>query len=121
MKKVTRFDVDGWATDFAACINSEELSTKGYVAPKLLRRLDPFLTYAIIAGKKALENAGLQIGSDAFNELDKLRAGVLCGSGMGGLNIYSQGVEKLLSAGHARMSPFFVPYTITNMVRFHAI
>lgn len=116
MKKVKTFDVEGWSTNFAACIDPELVDTEGYVSPKLIRRMDPFLTYALVAGKKALEDAGIPIGSDAFEALNKHRAGVLCGSGMGGLNIYSQGVEKLLDSGHRRMSPFFIPYAITNMV-----
>lgn len=117
VKKVTRFDVEGWTTNFAAAIDSDLVNSSGYINPKLLRRIDPFLTYAIIAGKKALESAGIEIGSDAFESLNKHRSGVLCGSGMGGLNIYSEGVEKLISRGHSRMSPFFIPYAITNMVR----
>lgn len=118
VKKVTAFDVEGWATNFAAHIEPESLDLEGYVTSKLARRLDPFLTYAIIAGKKALESSGIALGSDAFNAIDKTRAGIVCGSGMGGLNIYSTGVEKLLMKGHQKMSPFFIPYAITNMVRF---
>lgn len=115
VRKVEKFDVEGWTTQFAATIDPTSIGSEGYVPPKLTRRLDPFLTYALVAGKKALENAGIGIGSDAFNALDKLRAGVLCGSGMGGLDIYSQGVEKLLTRGYRKMSPFFIPYAITNM------
>lgn len=104
VKKVTNFDVNGWSTDFAASIDKESIGAEGYVAPKILRRMDPFLTYALVAGKKALEDAGIGIDSDAFNKLDKTRSGVLCGSGMGGLNVYSEGVEKRLKG--AKMSPF---------------
>lgn len=117
VRKVTAFDVEGWSTNFAACIDPASIGTEGYVSPKLVRRLDPFLTYALVAGKKALESAGLAIGSDALAAIEKARAGVLCGSGMGGLNIYSEGVEKLITKGVSRMSPFFIPYAITNMVR----
>lgn len=118
VKPVKNFDCEDWNTNFAAWIEPESIDIEGYVQPKLLRRLDPFLTYALVAGKKALEDAGLQIGSDQHKALNKARAGVLCGSGMGGLNIYSEGVEKLITKGHNRMSPFFIPYAITNMVRF---
>eukprot|EP00177_Eucheuma_denticulatum_P001609 GFKZ01002884.1.p1 GENE.GFKZ01002884.1~~GFKZ01002884.1.p1 ORF type:complete len:481 (+),score=59.50 GFKZ01002884.1:119-1561(+) len=115
VRKIKAFDVDGWSTDFAAWIDPETVETDNYVSPKLLRRLDPFLTYALVSAKKCLEDAGLSIGSEAFENLDKTRSGVLCGSGMGGLEIYSEGVEKLLTKGHKRMSPFFIPYAITNM------
>lgn len=117
MKQVKNFDCSDWSTNFAAWIEPEHVRTEGYVSPKLLRRLDPFLTYALVAGKKAMESAGIALGSDALKAIDKVRAGVLCGSGMGGLNIYSEGVEKLITRGHGRMSPFFIPYAITNMVR----
>lgn len=116
VRKIDKFDADGWSTDFAACIDPKLIDTTGYVHPKDVKRLDPFLTYALVAGQKALENAGLTIGSEAFEALDKTRGGVLCGSGMGGLNIYTEGVEKLINRGYARMSPFFIPYAITNMV-----
>lgn len=48
-------------------------------------------------------------------QLDKQRIGVLVGSGMGGLTVYSDGVQSLLEKGYKRMSPFFIPYAITNM------
>lgn len=117
MRKVESFDVEGWSTDFAAWISPEQVDASNYVAPKLLRRLDPFLVYALIAGKKSLEQAGLSLSTQAFDALDKTRCGVLCGSGMGGLGIYTEGVQKLISRGHTKMSPFFIPYAITNMVR----
>ena len=121
VRKVSAFDVDGWSTDFAAYIDMKDVDTDPYVQPKLLRRLDPVLTYALVAGKKALESAGIGVGTDAFEELQKEKCGVLCGSGMGGLNIYSEGVEKLHTRGHKKMSPFFIPYAITNMVSHRAL
>lgn len=115
VRKITNFDVDGWSTDFAAIVNRDAIDAEHYVNPKLIRRGDPFLTYALVAGKKALMDAGIGLGSDALAALDKFRCGVLCGSGMGGLDIYAQGVEKLLTKGYKKMSPFFIPYAITNM------
>eukprot|EP00183_Erythrolobus_madagascarensis_P003185 CAMPEP_0185850172 /NCGR_PEP_ID=MMETSP1354-20130828/4404_1 /TAXON_ID=708628 /ORGANISM="Erythrolobus madagascarensis, Strain CCMP3276" /LENGTH=432 /DNA_ID=CAMNT_0028550819 /DNA_START=128 /DNA_END=1429 /DNA_ORIENTATION=+ len=112
---IESFDTEGWATRIAAEIPKEMVDPTGYVAAKNVRRLDPFLIYTMIAGKKALEDAGLGMKDEAFEKLDKTRSGVLIGSGMGGLNIYSEGVEKLMTKGHQRMSPFFIPYTITNM------
>lgn len=117
VRKVSGFDVEGWSTNFAAYIDPKDINTEGYVSAKMSRRLDPFLTYALVSGKKALESAGIGVNTEAFKALDKARCGVLCGSGMGGLNAYTQGVEKLISRGHQKMSPFFVPYSITNMVR----
>lgn len=115
VRQVEGFNVDGWATRIAAEIDPNSIDTKDYVSAKLKRRLDPFLTYAMVACKSALVNAGIGIGSAEFDSLDKTRCGVLCGSGMGGLQIYSSGVEKLVTVGVNKMSPFFIPYAITNM------
>lgn len=114
--QVSKFSVEGWATDFAATIDLANIDTS-HIKRKDLRRFDPVLTYALVAAKNALADAGIPLESDALNALNKERCGVLCGSGMGGLDIYSQGVEKLVSKGHEKMSPFFIPYAITNMVR----
>lgn len=115
VKPVEGFEVDGWNTTIAAEIAPGSIDTGDFVSAKLKRRLDPFLTYAIVACKSALVDAGLAMDSLAFKALDKTRCGVLCGSGMGGLHIYSAGVEKLVTAGVNKMSPFFIPYAITNM------
>lgn len=116
VKTLTTFDVEGWPTNFAAYIEPGTFSADGYVSTKLVRRLDPFITYALVSAKKALEDAGLGVGSEAFEKLDKTRAGILCGSGMGGVKMYHENVEKLVNRGYGKVSPFFIPYTITNMV-----
>lgn len=115
VKQVEGFEVDGWGTTIAAEIDAKRLDTGDYVSAKLKRRLDPFLTYALVASKGALADAGIGMGTPGMEALNKTRCGVLCGSGMGGLHIYSAGVEKLNDAGVSRMSPFFIPYAITNM------
>ena len=60
-------------------------------------------------------DAGIEKGSDAFEKLDKTRAGVLIGSGMGGLTVFQDGVKNLVEKGHKKITPFFIPYAITNM------
>lgn len=115
VRRIESFDCESWSTNFAATVNLGDLDISKYVSPKLGRRLDPFLKYALIAGKQALAEAGLD-DPDVFASIKKDRAGVLCGSGMGGLQIYSDGVQKLLERGYSKMSPFFIPYAITNMV-----
>ncbi|RDX77412.1 3-oxoacyl-[acyl-carrier-protein] synthase I, chloroplastic, partial [Mucuna pruriens] len=52
---------------------------------------------------------------DRYNAIDKERAGVLVGSGMGGLTVFSDGVQALIEKGHRKITPFFIPYAITNM------
>ena len=67
---------------------------------------------------QALMDAGIGKGSDAFEKLDKTRAGVLIGSGMGGLTVFQDGVKNLVEKGYRKISPFFIPYAITNMCAF---
>lgn len=113
VKTIEGFDTEGWTTRFAAQIMDFDCGT--YIEPKAARRLDPFLKYSIVGGKKALEDAGLAIGSDAFNALDKSRCGILVGSGMGGIEIIRTSTASLLQGGPKKISPFFIPYGITNM------
>ena len=62
VKPITGFDCAEWNTNFAAWIEPDMVDLEGYVPRKLRRRLDPFLSYAMVAGKKALEDAGVGIG-----------------------------------------------------------
>ncbi len=84
-----------------------------YMDKKQARRVDPFIRYAMVAGKKALESAGLS--GDSLSAIDPFRAGVIVGSGMGGMTVMFDGIETILTKGHRRLTPFFVPYIITNM------
>jgi 3-oxoacyl-[acyl-carrier-protein] synthase II len=98
----TRFA--GWIRDFDTGI---------YLDKKQARRVDPFIRYTAVAGKKALEHGNLPL--DALDKLDKSRCGVLIGSGMGGMNVFYEGCETLVTKGFKRLTPFFVPFIITNM------
>ncbi len=84
-----------------------------YLDKKQARRVDPFVRYAVVAGKKALESGKLPL--DGLDCLDKTRCGVLIGSGMGGMGVFYEGVETLLTKGFKRLTPFFVPFIITNI------
>lgn len=121
VKKITSFDTSGWSTNFAATVDMEQIEATKYVNRKLLRRLDPFITYAIVAGKKALENAGIPVGSEAFNNIDKSKIGCLCGTGVAGHSAMQAGIDKLVNSGYKKISPFFIPYTISNMVRWPSL
>ena len=87
------------------------------VDKKNARRYDDCLTYSVVASKKALKQAGLdkQDNGDAYGKLDLTKAGVLVGTGMGGLTVFQDGVKNLVEKGHKKISPFFIPYAITNM------
>ncbi|XP_049377679.1 3-oxoacyl-[acyl-carrier-protein] synthase I, chloroplastic-like [Solanum stenotomum] len=108
---IDRFDASKFPTRFGGQIRG--FKADGYIDGKNDRRLDDCLRYCIVAGKKALENADL--GSDSDKKIDKERAGVLVGTGMGGLTVFSDGVQALIEKGHRKITPFFIPYAITNM------
>ncbi len=105
---ITNFPCESYPTRFAAGI--PQFDVEGYLDKKQARRVDPFIRYTMVAGKKALEQSGLNLES-----VNKSRCGVLIGSGMGGMKSFSDGVEALVKEGFRRMSPFFVPFIITNM------
>lgn len=108
---IEEFPCQDFPTRFAGVIR--DLDTGEYIDKKQARRIDPFIRYAMVAGKKALESSALK--GDALAALDKKRCGILVGSGMGGMASFSTGVETLVAQGYKRISPFFVPFIITNM------
>ena len=106
--KINEFDVSDFSTQIAAIIRN--FDAEDYLEKKQKRRVDPFIQYAMVAGKKALE-------SSEFNEkkINKQKCGILIGSGMGGMKSFYDGVLTMEKSGHKRLTPFFVPYIITNM------
>ncbi|CAE8607148.1 unnamed protein product, partial [Polarella glacialis] len=113
IKAVEGFDTEGWPTRFAGQITDYDCGE--YIPAKQARRLDPFLKYSLVSGQQALADAGIKIGSDAFNALDKTMCGILVGSGMGGIDTIQQSAAALEKGGPKKVSPFFIPYGITNM------
>jgi 3-oxoacyl-[acyl-carrier-protein] synthase II len=109
--QIDRFDASTFSVRFAGQIRN--FSSTGYIDGKNDRRLDDCWRYCLVAGKRALEDATL--GPEILQTMDRTRIGVLVGSGMGGLTAFSTGVEALLQKGYKKMSPFFIPYSITNM------
>jgi 3-oxoacyl-[acyl-carrier-protein] synthase II len=105
---IEEFPCQDYPTRFAAVIRN--LDAGDYIDKKQLRRIDPFIRYVLIAGKKAVEHGRLNLAS-----LNKERCGIIIGSGMGGMSIFYDGVETLLQKSFKRLTPFFVPYIITNM------
>ena len=105
------FPVEEYPTRFAGEIN--DFDPGEYMDKKQARRVDPFIRYTMYAGKRALEDAGLT--GEAFEKLDKTKCGILVGSGMGGMHVLYDGIQTILEKGHKRLTPFFIPYIITNM------
>ena len=115
VETITRFDASDFPTNFAAQIknfDNEELIDK-----KNARRYDDCLSYTMVATKKALRMAGIEKEANAsgYASLDLARVGVLVGSGMGGLTVFQDGVKALVEKGYKKITPFFIPYAITNM------
>ena len=105
------FPCQDFPTRFAGVVRDFDVGA--YLDKKQARRVDPFIRYTAVAGKKALEHG--KLSGEAFEKLDKTRCGVLIGSGMGGMSVFYEGTEALLTKGFKRITPFFVPFIITNM------
>jgi 3-oxoacyl-[acyl-carrier-protein] synthase II len=108
---IHQFPCEEYPTRFAGSVLS--FDTENYIDKKQARRIDPYIRYGMVAGKKSLEQAGL-LGPN-LETLNKERCGIIIGSGMGGMNVFYDGVGTLLNQGFKRLTPFFVPYIITNM------
>lgn len=90
-----------------------EFDVGDYIDRKQARRVDPFIKFGMVAGKKGLESAGLYPSGDEI--LNKDRCGVIMGSGMGGMKTFYEGCEANITKGYRKVSPFFIPFVITNM------
>lgn len=112
---ITRFDASEFPTNFGGQI--KDFDNEGLVDRKNARRYDDCLSYTMVASKKALQMAGIEkeANPEGYEKLDKTRTGVLVGSGMGGLTIFQDGVKALVEKGYKKITPFFIPYAITNM------
>jgi len=111
VSKITGFDVSDYNTQIAGEI--KDFDATGYLDKKQARRVDKFIAYTIVAGKKALAHAG--IDEQTLATLNMSKCGVIIGSGMGGMDKFSEGVNTLEKSGNKRVSPFFIPFVITNM------
>ncbi|MEC7839304.1 MAG: beta-ketoacyl-ACP synthase II [Chlamydiota bacterium] len=109
--KISGFDTTDYSTQIAGEI--KDFDPTGYLDKKQARRVDKFISYTIVAGKKALVSAGFD--DPTSTGLDMSRCGVIVGSGMGGMERFVDGVKTLETRGHTRVSPFFIPFVITNM------
>ncbi len=111
---ITGYDVSLYTTRFAGLV-SEDFKPESAMGPKELRKTDPFIHYGVAACKQALADAGIVI-----TEANRERIGVLVGSGIGGIGKIEDEVEALHKGGPKKVSPFFVPGSIINMVSGYA-
>jgi 3-oxoacyl-[acyl-carrier-protein] synthase II len=110
--RIDQFDVSGFTTQIAGTIRNFDIAQ--YLEPKEARKCDPFMHYGIAASVQAIKDAGLDI-----NEANAHRYGVAIGSGIGGISTIEANHSKWLEAGPRRISPFFVPASIINMISGH--
>ena len=103
------FDTSDFATRFGGAVKGFDVSR--YMSPKEARRMDGFIHYGIAAGTQALLDSDLQI-----TEQNCERIGVAMGAGIGGITGIVQGHQSLLDGGPRKISPFFVPGNIINML-----
>ncbi|EFJ25649.1 hypothetical protein SELMODRAFT_149056 [Selaginella moellendorffii] len=108
--EIENFDCKDFPTRIAGEI--KDFSPDGWVAPKFCKRMDKFMLYLLTAGKKAVADAGMT--RDVIDQLDKTKCGVLIGSAMGGMQVFSDAIEAL-RVSYRKMNPFCVPFATTNM------
>jgi 3-oxoacyl-[acyl-carrier-protein] synthase II len=110
---VTRFDTTSFPTHFGGEIR--QLDLEPYMSTKDARRMDAFMQYGVVAGMQAMRDSGLVV-----TEANSDRIGILMGSGMGGLESIENTYDKYLEThSPKKVSPFFIPASIINLVSGH--
>jgi 3-oxoacyl-[acyl-carrier-protein] synthase II len=109
---ITHFDAEAYSTRFAGLIKNFEVEP--FFSGKEARKMDLFIQYGVAAGIQAFRDSGIEI-----TEQNAGRIGAAIGSGIGGLGLIEENHEKLLASGPRKLSPFFVPSTIINMISGH--
>jgi 3-oxoacyl-[acyl-carrier-protein] synthase II len=113
---VTKFDASALSCRFAGEVKGFDVEK--YFPAKDARHMDTFIHYGMAASIQAVRDAGLASG-DALSEEQAERIGVIVGSGIGGLPMIEQTHEEYRTRGARRISPFFVPASIINMISGH--
>jgi 3-oxoacyl-[acyl-carrier-protein] synthase II len=110
IRTITAYDTANYTTKFAGLV-SDDFKVEDYMGPKEIRKTDPFIHYGVAAAKQALKDSGIEV-TDANRE----RIGILVGSGIGGIGTIEDQCVTLNTKGVRRVSPFFVPGSIINMI-----
>lgn len=109
---ITKFDATPFSTHFAGEVKG--FSIEEYMPAKEARHMDTFIHYGMAAGIQAMKDSGLTVTEDNAE-----RIGVIVGSGIGGLPLIEETHAELTNRGPRRISPFFVPASIINMISGH--
>lgn len=112
IKPITSFNTEGYPVRFGGQVPDFDIGQ--FLPPKEARRMDGFIQHGLVAGIQAVEDAGLEPDSLALD-----RIGVAIGSGIGGIKTIETCHDVLLEKGPQKVSPFFVPSCIINMVAGH--
>ncbi len=113
---ITRFDASPLAVRFAGEVKGFDV--EAYVPAKEARHMDTFIHYGMAASVQAIQDAGLPGGAQ-LTEAEAERIGVIVGSGIGGLPMIEATHKDYIERGARRISPFFVPASIINMISGH--
>jgi 3-oxoacyl-[acyl-carrier-protein] synthase II len=106
---IDHFDTSAFASRIGGSIRDFDLSP--YMSPKEARKTDPFIHYGIAAAMQAIQDSGLEVTDENAE-----RIGIAIGSGIGGLPGIEKGYANFLKGGPRKISPFFVPSNIINMI-----
>ncbi len=106
---INKFDTEPFAVKFAGELKGFDVTE--YIKPKEAKKMDPFIHYGIAAGAQAIRDSGLEI-----TEENAGRIGVSMGSGIGGIGSIETQHGTMVKSGPRRVSPFFVPSSIVNMI-----
>tara|TARA_B000000477_G_scaffold73201_1_gene61484 strand:- start:312 stop:1550 length:1239 start_codon:yes stop_codon:yes gene_type:complete len=112
VKPITSFDISEFETKFAATV---DIAVEDFLDKKEVRRTDPFIQFGLIASKECIEDSLIDL-----DNTDLSKFGVSIGSGIGGLGTIEENKTKLAENGPKKISPFFVPGAISNMVSGYA-
>jgi 3-oxoacyl-[acyl-carrier-protein] synthase II len=113
---ITRFDATDFSCRFAGEVKG--FNVEDYFPAKEARHMDVFMQYGLAASIQAVRDSGLKTGGELTEE-EAERIGCLVGSGIGGLPLIEETHAELVSRGPRRVSPFFVPASIINMISGH--
>jgi 3-oxoacyl-[acyl-carrier-protein] synthase II len=109
---ITKFDATPFSTRFAGEVKG--FNIEDYIPGKEARHMDTFIHYGMAAGMQAMQDSGLTVSDENAD-----RIGVIVGSGIGGLPLIEETHAELTNRGPRRISPFFVPASIINMISGH--
>ena len=109
---VTQFDASQFPCNFAGEV--KEFDPAGYMPEKEARKMDRFMQFGLCAGIEAMRDSGLEVTDENAD-----RIGTYIGSGIGGINTIENTTILFGEKGHRRVSPFYIPMTITNMISGH--